>query len=156
MDALEPLSKEDLGEKLCEHCSLTSFGTKKINTRPENLCEGANCEEAYVLYLESLQEDLDTEAEENARAWDQLSKKNDAFIASLGRHAVRCFPGLIADVIVTGEITFVSEPRGSRNNERFGPFRQVYVRQVFHYEDSCSGSIYARIGKRWIEIPFIV
>ena len=47
------MTKEELGEELCNHCSFTEYGIISINTNPNNLCEGRNCDEAYEEYLDN-------------------------------------------------------------------------------------------------------
>lgn len=99
----------------------------------------------------------DMSEEESRKAgeeWDALCKANDAFIAQFGEQATECFKDLVDGCYVTDEIKFVDKPKGSRQDEEFGPFKDVHVWQVCHWEDDYSGQIYARINNRWIEVPF--
>jgi len=44
-------------EKLCEHCEMTEFGTKQVNTCEKDLCEGRRCEDAEIYFIEDYEED---------------------------------------------------------------------------------------------------
>lgn len=47
---------EELGEELCNYCICSDYGEKRINTNPDNWCEGINCDSAYDDYLDSEEE----------------------------------------------------------------------------------------------------
>jgi|GEM_PF-2456853 hypothetical protein len=51
----EAIKKMD--DELCEFCPLTDFGERKINTGSHNLCEGRDCNLAYVHYLDVMDEE---------------------------------------------------------------------------------------------------
>jgi hypothetical protein len=46
-----------MDDELCEFCPLTDFGERKINTGSHNLCEGRDCNLAYVHYLDVMDEE---------------------------------------------------------------------------------------------------
>lgn len=52
---------EDMDEELCSYCELTDFGSEKINTNPNNLCEGGDghCSKSYLSYLENMVDEDD-------------------------------------------------------------------------------------------------
>lgn len=51
-----PLPIVLLGEKLCDYCEITNYGSTPVNTNEHNICEGSACKEAYVSYLEEFEE----------------------------------------------------------------------------------------------------
>lgn len=59
------MSKLEYSSVLCEHCPFTDYGYVPVNTGPHNLCEGAQCEEAYENWKES-------DPENNTAAIDDL------------------------------------------------------------------------------------
>ena len=54
------VTKEELGEELCDHCSFTEYGLIPVNTNQYNLCEGSCCDEAYMEYLDNNQHQIGT------------------------------------------------------------------------------------------------
>ncbi len=54
-DMPEPLSKEELEDKLCQFCPLDKKSVYSVPGGYMAGCEGSRCEEAYENYLESLE-----------------------------------------------------------------------------------------------------
>lgn len=86
---------------------------------------------------------------------EEIRRKNTAFIQALGRTAESNLTDLLAGADVTGEIKFVDKPCGDRQHENVGPYKDIYVNQSCGYSgDDYTGEIYAKVKKRWIEIPY--
>lgn len=55
-NARSPLPIVLLGDKLCNYCEMTNYGSTEVNTNEHNICEGKLCKEAYASYLEEFEE----------------------------------------------------------------------------------------------------
>jgi len=51
----EPRSKEDMGDDLCKYCPLDKRGVYGVDGGFVAGCEGSKCDQAYELYIDSLQ-----------------------------------------------------------------------------------------------------
>ncbi len=81
---------------------------------------------------------------------------NKGFCDGLGKNAWKDFCEMTDGDSWVGKITIVEKPRGTNNHESFGVFKDIHVSQysVGDGGDSFAGQLYAKAGKRWIEIQY--
>ena len=81
---------------------------------------------------------------------------NNKLIESFGKNAKEDFKALLDFADVTEKIEFVKKPKGDRQNEAYGIFKNVYVEQwgTSMEGDSYSGNIYTFVKNKWIKIPY--
>ena len=86
----------------------------------------------------------------------EVVEHNSKLIESFGKTAKSDFIDLLDFVDVTEKIEFVNKPKGSRQNESHGIFKNVYVEQwsTSMDGDSYSGFIYTFVNNKWIKIPY--
>lgn len=87
----------------------------------------------------------------------EIDDHNSALVRSVSRRAPQQFVILMDYCNITGKIEQVSSPKGSRQHETVGPFKNIHVDQysVGMEGDSFAGDIYAKTSKLgWIKIPY--
>jgi hypothetical protein len=87
----------------------------------------------------------------------EIVEHNKQQLKSLGRKAEEDFEELIDGCYVTEKIKFVDKPKGIKQDENCGVFKNVYVEQwsTGISGDSYCGFIYAHINGLWIEVPYM-
>lgn len=87
---------------------------------------------------------------------NEIIEYNDNLINSFSKTAEKHFKALINDCDVTGKIEFTDKPKGTKLNEKYGIFKDIYVDQwtVGMEGDSFEGFIYANVKDQWIKIPY--
>lgn len=96
------------------------------------------------------------------KEWEKLAREtdfhNDTLIKSFGATAEKDFEELLDGCAIPecGKIEVVEKPKGNRQHENCGIFKNVYVDQwsVGDSGDSFEGNIYARVEKKWYKIPY--
>lgn len=91
-----------------------------------------------------------------ARRDAEIVDYNNKLIESFSKNDRENFEELLDFVDVVEKIEFVREPKGDRQNEAYGIFKNVYVEQwsTSMEGDSYSGNIYTFVRNKWIKIPY--
>lgn len=86
----------------------------------------------------------------------EIVEHNKKIIEGFGKNAKSDFIDLLDSVDVTEKIEFVEKPKGDKQNESYGIFKNVYVEQwsTGMEGDSYSGFIYSFVKNKWIKIPY--
>lgn len=87
----------------------------------------------------------------------EISQKNELLLNSiLDETTKNDFVDLMEFCCINGEIEFVTEPSGDKQNEDCGIFKDVHIDQwsVGMEGDSFNGFIYASVANKWIKIPY--
>jgi len=102
------------------------------------------------------QEDIDRVYQELAAYEKEIQEHNSKFLDNLGQQSIQDFEELMDCCNITEKIKFVEEPKGRRNNEDIGVYKDIHVDQwTTNMEgDSYSGFLYANINDKWIEVPY--
>jgi len=103
------------------------------------------------------QESIDRAYAELAAWENDVFDHNQNLIESLGDSAKEDFDAMMDCCSITDKIEIVESPDGDNQQEDFGIFSAVYVRQwsTSIEGDSYSGFTYARIPDgRWFKIPY--
>lgn len=91
-----------------------------------------------------------------ARRDAEIIDYNKKLIKSFGKKAPEYFEELLDFVDVVEKIEFVDKPKGDRQNESYGIFKNVYIEQWSRgiEGDSYAGNIYTFVNNKWIKIPY--
>lgn len=86
----------------------------------------------------------------------EITDHNEKILKTFGKTAFKDFQDLIENCSVVGKIEFVEQPKGDKQNEDNGVFKNVYVDQysVGDSGDSYAGSIYANVNGKWVSINY--
>lgn len=86
----------------------------------------------------------------------EISDHNEQLLKSLGEDAQKYFKELMDCCSITEKIKLVDAPKGTKQDEDCGIYKDVHVDQwCTNMEgDSFSGFIYANVNGQWIEVPF--
>lgn len=87
---------------------------------------------------------------------NEIDQHNHDLLKSICKTVFIWFKQLMDDSKVTGKIEFVNKPDGEKQRDKYGIFKEVWVRQWTGYEcDDYYGFIYARLADdRWLKIPY--
>jgi len=102
------------------------------------------------------QAEIDQVYADLAKHEKEIYDHNEAIINAIGKTAMKHFNAIMDGSTVTEKIEIVNEPRGTNQNESYGPFKAVWVDQRTGYIcDNYYGHIYAKFGPdKWLKIPY--
>lgn len=108
-----------------------------------------NCKKMEDDVIKKVYEDL-------AKYHTEISEHNTKLITSFGKTATKHFKDLLDFCDVTDKIELVENPKGDKQHESYGMFKNVYVEQwsTGMEGDSYAGYIYANVKGQWIKIPY--
>jgi hypothetical protein len=86
----------------------------------------------------------------------EVAKHNDDIIKSFGEKAKKDFDRLTDCCEISEKITIVDNPKGDKQNNGFGIFKDVYIdqRSIGLEGDSFEGEIYTKVKDVWYCLPF--
>lgn len=86
----------------------------------------------------------------------EIKEHNEQFLKSLGKKAQKDFEALMDCCQISEKIKVVDAPKGSKQNENCGIYKDIYVDQwsTNMEGDSYEGFIYAKVKGQWIEVPY--
>lgn len=86
----------------------------------------------------------------------EVVNHNALLIKSFGKTAPSHFKKVIDCVDVTDKIQYVDTPKGDKQNESYGMFKDIHVHQwsIGMEGDSFEGYIYANVNGKWIKVPY--
>lgn len=104
----------------------------------------------------SYDEQMDDAFESLQRYEQEIEDHNKSFFDSLNDKDKKDFEVLLDDCELCYKINYVDEPKGNKQDEDCGSFKNIHVDQwcTNMDGDSFQGNIYALFNNRWVEIPF--
>lgn len=86
----------------------------------------------------------------------EILDHNASILRSFAKRAVKDFKKLTENCSVVNKIEYVDEPKGDKQNENCGIFKDVHVDQYSTGDsgDSFAGHIYAKVYKNWIQVYY--
>lgn len=101
-------------------------------------------------------EEIDKMYAELAAYENEITEHNEQFLKSLGKKAQKDFEELMDCCQIYEKITVVDAPKGSKQDENCGIYKDIHVDQwCTNMEgDSYAGFIYAKVKGQWIEVPY--
>lgn len=102
------------------------------------------------------QEEFDVAFDAFFKDEKEIFEHNKKIIDGFDSHAMKEFSKLVEGCRIRGKIEFVDEPLGDQQDEDYIFFKDVHVDQSSFGDsgDSFMGTIYAKVGDKWIAIPY--